>query len=253
MMSKKLDQQMFAILFLIVISCPHIAFSEYPPEYITFNDCLHAYLGEGQYDVTHQIDELSGILTNPKVVSNKTKCFSEDDPNAVFAVRYDTADAVLRSLTLVFHIKKESHYWEVDKIIMELDPMNDKQNKTEEIVPIDFWAGDGFSYSCNSLELHNREKEPIENHAPRYTILIRRFQLQPFKSFDGYIFASSYDCSVWLSLPLIMGFLLIIFVVITVLIVIYLMVELGAQTKDLKFSKQGGMLMNQSQLEATKG
>lgn len=228
-----------------------------------FNECLFLYTEGGQYNITFNNGdhpERGGILPIAHAVEedSKSSCFSENNPNATFAIKFSDGmdNNFMESMLFEFHMRKTHDFWEVHDIVLTINPTGPWPAdipKVVRLLPDDLYASNGFSYSCNNLTLSkrpSRENKETDNNV-RYSISFSRFQLQPFKV-DGRIFAQSYDCSVWLTLPMIMGFLLVLFITLTVIIVIYLMVELGAQTKDLKFSKQGGMLMNQAQLESTK-
>jgi len=166
------------------------------------------------------------------------------------------ADDNFNSIRLEFDIKSvpNSGVWEIVKTQFIIEPRNPNYNPDRQVdlKPAQglIYASSQQSYSCSALVLTNLT--PTKDH-PQYKITLRRFQVQPFENPDArYIFAKSRDCSLWLTLPQIMGFLLLVFIVFTSLIGVYLLLELGTHTSDLKFSKQGGMLMNQAQLDATK-
>lgn len=58
-------------------------------------------------------------------------------------------------------------------------------------------ASDGFSFSCNQLILRSHGENPA-------VLTIHRFQLQPFAS-EKTVFAESFDCSTWFTIPTWMG------------------------------------------------
>lgn len=225
-----------------------------------FNDCLYLYSSGGEYDISIvEHNGRSGVLpvANATIDLIRTSCFSKSRPYARLALQFSEGinKDFMDSMLFEFHINKTGNFWEVVDIELSFVPVGqwpEDLPKSVKLLPDDLYAGNGFSYSCNNLILKKRpSNKDKHDKTVEYRISFSRFQLQPFKN-QLTVFAQSYDCSVWLTLPLIMGFILVLFITLTVIIVIYLMIELGAQTKDLKFSKQGGMLMNQAQLESTK-
>lgn len=244
-----------ANLFLLTFLTSFIIAIEaaYPPNFHNQTDCLYAYMEDGQYQITFPDAEAQrGALTKIQY-DKKTACTQGLQPGYL-VVEFNTADNNMESMSIEFTIKQSPSegYWEVNKAILKIVPSNKNifPSDTIELKPVDIYAGQSFSYSCNQLVLQNLK--PLKD-GPLFRLSLKRFQLQPFAELPNVVFAPSYDCSVWITLPVIMGFLLIIFITFTVMMGVYLMMELGNQTSDLKFSKQGGMLMNQAQLDATKG
>lgn len=226
----------------------------YPPNFYNHEGCLYAYMDDGHYQITLPDAEAQrGALTKLQYDKKTTACTKGLQPGYL-AVIFNTADNNMESMSIEFQIKPSPSegYWEVNKATLKIAPINKSLFPTDtiELKPVDIYAGQAFSYSCNSLTLQNLK--PAKD-APQFQLTLKRFQLQPFAELPNVIFGPSYDCSVWITLPVVMGLVLILFIVFTVMVGVYLMLELGNQTSDLKFSKQGGMLMNQAQLDATKG
>lgn len=208
---------------------------------------------DGAYQITFpDAENQAGPLIKLQYDS-KSNCTNGIHPGNLIA-SFDLNDNNMKSMTLEFQIRDfpSEGYWAITSATLKISPNNKQLFPTDtiDLLPIDMYAGEKFSYSCYSLVLQNRL--PTKD-GPNFKITLKRFQVQPFSELHNFVFASSYDCSVWLTLPVIMGLLLILFIVFTVMIGVYLLMEQGNQTSDLRFSKQGGMLMNQAQLDATKG
>lgn len=258
-----MDYRILSILLLSITTFTLVHSDDNYANLKNLDNCMYLYAEGGQYYITFDAKEhqdRGGVLpiANATIDTSKSSCFKANDRNATLAIQFSQGidTNYMDSMLFEFHMNKTHDFWEVHDIVLTMVPVGQwpaDLPKVIRLLPNDLYASNGFSYSCNNLmltERPSREKKESQQSV-RYSISFSRFQLQPF-NVEGKIFAQSYDCSVWLTLPMIMGFLLVLFITLTVIIVIYLMVELGAQTRDLKFSKQGGMLMNQSQLESTK-
>lgn len=226
----------------------------YPPYFHNQTGCLYAYIEEGRYYITiPEAENQAGKLTGLAYDDNKTNCTKDTYPGNLVVV-FNTADNNMNSMKIHLQIKQRPNegYWQVTQAFLEITPVNKDlfPQNTIELKPLDIYAGDSFSYSCNQLTLQNLHPK---KDGPHFKLTLKRFQLQPFSELPNNVFASSYDCAVWLTLPLISGLILMLFITFTVMIGVYLLIEQGNQTSDLRFSKQGGMLLNQAQLDATKG
>lgn len=238
--------------------CKQLAEAAYPVNFINVSGCLYAYVEDGTYHVTiHEAENQYGSFSKLTYDSSKSNCTDGPYPgNLVATLEISAPDKTdnnfnSMSLELQFRYLLNDGYWSVTSAILNIDPRNPTPYKSKriELQPVDMYAANSYSYSCNSLVLTNSMSP---NKEPRFKIVLRKFQLQPFKELPDRIFATSYDCAVWLTMPVIMGALLILFIIATVMMGVYLLLEQGNQSSDLKFSKQGGMLLNQAQLDATK-
>lgn len=249
------------VLLFITVSVSHATFY---PTLLQKDNCLFAYLGTsgsisalGSYRVTF----LDGSEPQMKALTeltydSKTSC-AHNETNGLLILNFKQDDN-FESIKLEFEIKlmPNQGVWEIVRTQFKFKATNPNLNPgdTIDLKPVSglMYANSYQSYSCSSLVLQNLPSTQTKD-GPQYKFTLRRFQLQPFANPDNrYIFAKSHDCSTWLTLPQIMGFLLIAFIIFTSLIGVYLLLELGNHTSDLKYSKQGGMLMNQAQLDATK-
>ena len=231
------------------------ALGAYPPNYHNFKSCLYSYVLDGHYRITFSdhTDTQENQILNVSYDDSKNECMTNEKPGTLF-MNFPTNDNYMTSMSLEFQISPlpSDGYWQITKATLQITPTNTGLFPTTTIelkAQNGIYASVKNSFSCSSLVLTNLE--PTKD-GPHFKLTLNRFQLQPFKEMDLTIFAPSRDCSVWLTLPQIMGFLLILFIIVTALFGVYMLLELGNQTSDLRFSKQGGMLMNQAQLDATK-
>ena len=130
--------------------------------------------------------------------------------------------------------------WVINKVSAKINNTIDYDFRTA-----DLYADEGNSYSCSALRLSGNSNG---THAD---LVLHDFQIQPFGEGKETVFAQSQDCSVWITEPVLMGFLVILLGVVVVLLGTSFLAQISSS--DLKFSKQGGILMNQAQLDATKG
>lgn len=228
--------------------------ASYPAYFHNKDNCLYSYIEDGTYQITFpDAEPQEGTLKGIQYDDGKSSCTKGAESGKLF-VSFNPQDNNMHQLSIEFNIRplQSEGYWTVDKAILRIEPSNSGQFPEKEIAlkPVDIYASQDNSFSCNALVLQNLS---LKKDEPKFKITLKRFQLQPFKELDRVIFAPSHDCAVWITMPVLMGFLLILFITVTSMIGIYLLLEQGNQSSDLKFSKQGGMLMNQAQLDATKG
>lgn len=223
----------------------------YPPGFYN-HTCLYTYMLDGQYKVTiPDVPEpqFGSLPLNKLTYDPKASCV-DGKYRGNLVLNFDLNDNNMQSISLDLQISGKSNYWDMDKITMKITPNNKAQypETTFQMRPQnDIYASDTNSFSCSSLVLVNYPPSSTQ-----FKIILKRFQVQPFGESPLYVFAPSHDCSVWLTLPQVMGFALVLFIIFTALFGVYLLLALGNQQGDLRFSKQGGMLMNQAQLDATK-
>lgn len=244
---------LFTLVNAICLACWR-AEAGYLPNFHNLTGCLYTYMNDGQYRITFSdAEEQFGQLSISKLsYDSKSRCTSPTNPGTLI-MNFDNSDNNFEKLSLEFHIRQLPAYgfWDIDKVILHITPSSNVlfPNRTIELRPSsDIYAPSNNSYSCSSLILQNH----FTKDGPQFKIILKRFQMQPFAESQLYVFAPSHDCSTWLTLPQIMGFALVLFIIFTALFGVYLLLELGNQQGDLRFSKHGGMLMNQAQLDATK-
>lgn len=225
----------------------------YPPNFHNLTGCLYTYMNDGQYKIAFPdgSEPQHGVLNAGNANLQSSKCVSSG--TGMLSMTFN-GDYNMEGMTIEFQIKQPSgsYHWTMDKVVLKITPNNKHPFPHDTIdlkPPNDIYAGSGQSYSCSGLVLQNALPRRDE---PQFKIILKRFQVQPFGELSDRVFAPSHDCSVWLTLPQIMGFILVLFIIFTALIGIYMLLALGNQSSDLRFNKQGGMLMNQAQLDATK-
>lgn len=219
-------------------------------DYRKVSDCMYYHLKGLRYTIEVDPQEKWSKTRAVSKDSSDTSCDQKNIARLVIDYEYEGTDNTITDMNTSFTMKYNNG-WEITDVVLGLEVPNNRIDKNYTLVSTNAWLqfpGDQ-SFSCKQLEFENLHG----GNYPRIKIILDEFQIQPFPEPKNTIFAPSYDCSTWLTLPLISGFILILFMTFVIIIILYLMVELGEQTKDLKFSKQGGILMNQSQLEATSG
>lgn len=250
------------MIFLIILCArwrTHLveAAQQLPPNFLNQTGCLYATTADsGQYRVDFYDGTESQMGSLGKLsYGSDAKCITDTEPGKL-VMNFDISDDKFVGMTIDLELKNnmKTFNWDISKATLTIKPQENSQLFPEKVLDIkpanggEIYAGVDQSYSCSSLIFTNSAK-----NGPVFKITLRRFQLQPFHEPETRIFAPSRDCASWLTLPQIMGFLLILFMTFTVLMGVYLLIELGGHSSDLRFSKQGGMLMNQAQLDATKG
>lgn len=101
----------------------------------------------------------------------------------------------------------------------------DLKQFADENIKINFntgslWAADGFSFSCYKLDAYSQLNEIYSAH-----LRLNRFQLQPFQ-FNSTVFADSFDCSTWFTIPTWMGFITVSLFASIISIGIYFLFEI---------------------------
>lgn len=241
-------------ILLILSSLVLTIEAAYPPGFKNISGCLYSHIADSSYLITFSdnTETQKGVINKFNYDDSKSNCTNGVFPGNL-VVTFPLQDNNMDSMTLEFLLKPapSEGYWEVKNATLQIAPRNKNlfPKETIQMMPLDMYAGLLNSYSCSALELQSRA---IKGE-PFFKITLNRFQIQPSPEGVKTVFNSSYDCAVWITLPVLMGLILILFITFTVMIGVYLILEQGNQTGDLKFSKQGGMLMNQAQLDATKG
>lgn len=250
---------LFLPCFLLSLCGATLVNAAYPPGFNNFTGCIYTYLLDerSEYIVTfpEPTETQKGTLKGLNYDASKSNCIdgtSTPTKPGLLTMDFTLNDNYFQSMSLEMHFNNVGkEFWEVTKATLKILPSNSQPFPSTTIdlrsVSGDVYAGQEQSYSCSSLVLVN-----LLPSGPQFRLTLRRFQLQPFHEPAKTVFAPSRDCSTWLTMPQIMGFILVLFMIFTVLIGVYLLLELGGHSSDLRYSKQGGMLMNQAQLDATK-
>lgn len=258
----KINPNSIGLCLIIVLICccfqPSASADKPATIFYNHNNCLFANMGNtGDYYINiPAIPEIQkGQIQNINIDDTQSYCYKDSQTSAKLVMSSQINDNYMYSMKIEFELGPPSTvgFWEIKTANLTINPVNSKLF-TNEVIPLkttDMYAGRSFSYSCGTLTLQNAftNKDGIT-----FKINLYRFQVQPFEyNNPKYVFAPSFDCEVWLTIPQISGLILVLFVTFIAMIGVYLIAEQGNQNGDLKFSKQGGMLLNQAQLDATKG
>lgn len=186
--------------------------------------------------------------------SNKIRCTNESSSGKLsISFKMDEKSKV-KSINLAMKILPADYkdFWEISQANLTITRADIDRKRTFSLTFPDIYASPDRSYSCSGLEFRTMKKRKTDNETKsdaKAKLTLYRFQLQPFPERELYVFAPSYDCSTWMTIPGLMGFTLILFItVVTVLGTICLK---RIETNDFKYTKEG-LLFTHSQLEASK-
>lgn len=219
--------------------------------------CLYAYMEGATFDMITadglNINEDIGkeLLTYDK---SKTQCLSRIDKKKrdgefseaaklVFSFRMDDRVKSIKLISISMRIveSKNEGYWEISQANMTITRADIDKKRTFRLkLPYDVSAGLDYSYSCNRLTLHTLHRAKTDNETsrvePHASISLLRFQVQPFGELRNHVFAASFDCSRFVTLPLVMGSLLVGFMILVCIVGVYNLVSF--ENIDFKFSKE---------------
>lgn len=229
----------------------------YGPAFLNHSGCLYAYIGGGQFFMTtadeFKINETLD-LDKLEFEQSKTRCVGRMQTGKLaFSFKFEKNDRI-NSLTVSMRIAPSTTggYWDVSQANLTVTRADIERKRTFPLRAASIYASSDHSYSCNELKLVTSPKRKMDNETradPFAMVILERFQLQPFGELKRHVFAESYDCSGWITIPGVMGLVLILFMLaVTVLGTILLK---GIETNDFKFSKEG-LRFTQSQLETHK-
>lgn len=217
--------------------------------------CMYAFVKGGKYRIiTSDNKQTEGIL-DPKSVAydeSKTRCPTENSPGKL-TFGFDINDAYFKSihLSMRIHVNETLGFWKIISVNITLF-RKDKKRVLPAMVK-DMQARLNNSYSCSYLELKNANAKQTQNETdkqpPSISLILYRFQLQPFAAGKKTIFVESDDCSVWLSIPEISGLLLVIFVIAVVSLGVHFL--LNIQINDFNDVKEA-VKFTQLQFESNK-
>jgi hypothetical protein len=170
------------------------------------------------------------ILKDPASATGKCINNTLNNGTGTLVLEYNKFDeSNITGMQVTFDFEKLGHrgYWWVKQAMVKLSIVRSgrTENKEFQLDTYDIMtASTGFSFSCNSLSV--RSLKPTVNVTHQMTLRYHRFQTQPFNNTRNPIFADSFDCSTWFTLPLWMGlFVMILFTAIMAL-GIYLLFEI---------------------------
>lgn len=184
--------------------------------------CLQWYVEEIHASLWHDDEkkEDHAVFTQQTVKPTKNIVDCSKAPKLInMSLEFSNERNQHLDLDLVFSLKKGSHWELLDGESRKTQPTsqvvvhnfaNDGKSVPFSLRPTEISASDEHSFSCVDLEL--RSTKPKDQ---KYTLILKlkRLQVQPFKLPDNKkkVFADSYDCSTWFTIPLWIGFLVILF------------------------------------------
>lgn len=250
----------FVVVVLILSSMVMVARTQdaYGKGFFNHTGCLYSYL-EGGFLQMHTADEIivqeefdTESLTYDPI---KSKCTNENEPGKiVFTFKTEDRDRI-KSATISMKIvpSLSEGYWEIGQANITIARADIDRKKTFPLRVSEMYASLRHSYSCKDLMLESYQKKKPANETgrnePRVQISLKRFQLQPFSESEDTVFNPSFDCAVWITIPGLMGLILIAFMTVVAMIGINLLSNID--TNDFKNNKEG-QLFTQSQMESNK-
>lgn len=172
--------------------------------------CLYWYTRGGKFDAVLGKTKVSMVFTSKPsntVITNGT-CFNEEKrisqggrESFVAKITYKNMNNPQESLTFAIRFINLGQTWFAESGNLTV------RQKDLPATPLRFEVGEikaapKFSFSCGDLKLYNYDSAQVTAQ-----LRIFRLQLQTFKDKDVPLFAPSFDCEVWMSLSLWMGFI----------------------------------------------
>jgi len=144
-------------------------------------------------------------------------------------------------------------YWRVNQANLTIIRADIERKRTFQLKIPSMYSAADYSYSCSELELNTVYRKKGQDNETKFEpsarITLERFQLQPFGELERKIFAPSYDCSAWMTIPEVMGLILVLFIIVVTSIGAILLKRI--ETNDFKFTREG-ILFTQAQVESSK-
>lgn len=186
----------------------------------------------------------------------KSECTTENGAYSkiVFSFKLDEKTKI-KSVTVGLKIvpSLSEGFWEVSQANLTISRADVDRKRTFPLQVEDIYASLSHSYSCSELVLKTAHKKKPDNETRRVEpvaiVSLERFQLQPFKERDNVVFAPSFDCATWISVPGLMGLILILFITLVTVVGVDFLQKI--ETNEFKFNKEG-QLFTQSQMESNK-
>lgn len=233
----------------------------YGPGFYNHSGCLYAHLGdEGHFEMTtadeFRINETLDLDTL-EFDSSKSKCSSQTQSGKLSFSFKLSKNKRIGSIAVTMRIlpTDTGGYWQVSQANLTVTRADIERKRTFALKMPAIHAGAAYSYSCSELVLTTQPKrrQPADNETsradPMATLVLPRFQLQPFGELETRIFATSYDCANWFTISGVMGLLLVLFMALVTVLSVLLLKDI--ETNDFKFNKEG-LQFTQAQMETNK-
>lgn len=251
--------------FIVLVSLVAISWgrsAKHTPREGFFNHtgCLYAYQEQGSFEMLRADGEsieanlTLDSLTYDAVKSNCTGANGESGM-IVFSFEVPPKNTKLKAISISMKITPSlsEGFWEISRADLTVFKADSNKKRTFSLQVEDIYASLMHSYSCSALVLRTQHNPQSKNETgsvePRAAITLRRFQLQPFQEQQNAVFASSFDCSTWISVPGLMGLILILFVTVVTIIGVDFLKKI--EINDFKFNKES-QLFTQSQMDSNK-
>lgn len=187
--------------------------------------------------------------------SSKTKCIEDNEHGRlVFSFKLDEKTKI-KSISIGMRVEPSlsEGTWEINEANLTITRADVNRKRTFPLRVQDMYASLSHSYSCNELVLRTMHEKKPDNETgriePRAELTLKRFQLQPFSELKDVVFGPSYDCSTWITIPGLMGLILITFMTTFTIVGVYFLKKI--ETNDFKYNKEG-QLFTQFQMESNK-
>ena len=218
--------------------------------------CLYAFVDGGNFQMTTADGDSIGETLNTESLSfesNKARCASQTQSGKL-VLSFDLNQKKIKSVTISMRIllSELRSYWEINQANLTVTRADIDRKRTFPLKLPNIYATSDYSYSCNELVLHTKFRKKPDNETrpdPRAKITLKRFQLQPFEELPNFVFAPSYDCSRWMTIPGYTGLILVLFM--TIVTTVGTVCLKRIETNDFKYNREG-LLFTQSQIESSK-
>lgn len=253
----KISCYLISICALIVVSSTHNVAKDFGKGFHNQSKCLYSYMEGGFFKMTTAYgDSISEPLNLDSLTydTSRTKCTEDNEHGKlVFSFKLDESTK-LKSIVISMKVQPSLSEWTWSVAHVNLTVIRDTNKKrTFKLQPEDMYASLSHSYSCSELVMRTIVEKKPDNETgriePRAELTLNRFQLQPFSESAKYVFKPSYDCSKWVSLAGVSGFILIMFMAFFTILFVYLLKQI--QPNDFKYNKEG-QLFTQAQMELNK-
>lgn len=243
----------WVVLFLLLASSRKLCRAQDDRKgFYNHTGCLYAHMNGGNFHmITAEGDEIDESLELDSLKFEKSRCLSENETGKIgFSFKIKDKSKI-KSISIAMRIFSSASegFWEVSQANLTWIRADKDKRRTIPLGISNIYAGSSFSYSCSKLVLVTQPRKRTDNETTMAQITIERFQLQPFPELEKVVFAPSFDCAKWISIPGAMGLILVLFMtLVTVIGTIYLQ---KIETNDFKYNKEG-LLFTQSQMELSR-
>lgn len=214
--------------------------NEYPAGFYRKDNCLFVNIKKLNYRAkigSKLYDDF--FVVGPNNYDPSTNCITPDKPGELVMLFKNPSHQMIKELKieLKFNYASDNSNWHINSGVVHVENngnWGDNITATKYNLKVDdLYAGPRFSYSCSSLTL---KALPQAHGFKFFQITLTRFQIQPFGESTHTIFAPSFDCSVWLTPPLIMGLIFTLFSTFVIYVAVFFLADIN--TSDLKFSRR---------------